>query len=248
LRPSGRENALYLNSIYMTNGLNSFQVLRPSVQRPRAPPKRANPPVMDVSGTDTDRPLGAVRAGSEASENRVREGAPAAATRCIGPVSLPTASEAEAAREAMSAKLVRPARLFTWGALSTISAQRAASSPPADHRHLEVAADQPLRQLGVAAGRPALVQPVGRSAGDQQGVSSLEAERPTHLAADQPGDVGRRGGARAGGRVRPDAGVLQLFRLPLKGMHAVAVGIAVGQGAALGHARPGRRVRTQAWK
>ena len=51
----------------------------------------------------TDLPLGHVIDGSDTAENKTREGHPAAAITCIGPVSLPTAEIEPRASDAISA-------------------------------------------------------------------------------------------------------------------------------------------------
>ena len=111
-------------------------------------------------------------------------GAPAAAIRCIGPVSLPTASAARAPRAAIWAKSVRPVRSRARGAWRWIAWASALSCRAADDHDVE-------------ACRPAGRWPAGRSA---RSASAFPGAGPSC-----PARAGRPVGGvaeRCGGRLR----------------------------------------------
>ncbi len=100
---------------------------------------------------------------------------------------------------------------------------------------------EPLGQFGVVLDRPATLRP-SDAAGREQGIG-LGLLRAGHLprlgrAAQDPGQVRRRGLPRDGGRIGPDAGGLQLVGLAFQHMHPVAVLGEIAMRSATHVARP----------
>ena len=140
-------------------------------------------------------------------------GAAAAATRCIGPVSLPIATRARAAIAATSMSAVRPVR-------STAARQDAAISPGKrrfrlrpEHDGRKAALREHPRKRGIRA-RPAIAW--RDDAGPRRARAGRSAAGRSQSSARAVSQ------ARSGGGKRRDARHLQLLALPLARVHEIA--------------------------
>ena len=140
-----------------------------------------------------------------------------AATRCIGPVSLPMARAAPRARTKTSASSVCPPKSRACGTTSAIALSAADSgAPPTSIGTLPCAASQ-VAQLGVSLGRPSLCRAVRSAARDQQRVAAGEG-KPAQVGV-HPRQIGHRS--------LRNSRHSKLFGLPLDRMHEVPLWVFV---------------------